>query len=107
MRTQIAACCKDIPDVDGLCSFICGVNRNILPCDEQADTFAAPWHFAVKRILLRHKRKIVPDRILQASVPAFGSGAVVKNAGNVLKLFGDIIGSSICVYDIVFAYIRL
>ena len=28
MRTQIAACCEDIPDVDGLCSFICGVNHN-------------------------------------------------------------------------------
>ena len=106
MRTQIAACCEDIPDVDGLCSFICGVNHNILPCDEQADAFAVPWLFVVKRILLRHKRKIVPDRILQASVPAFGNGTVVKDAGDVLKLFSDIVGGSICVYDIVsmFAY---
>ena len=107
MRTQIAACCEDIPDVDGLCSFICGVNHNILPCDEQADAFAVPWLFVVKRILLRHKRKIVPDRILQASVPAFGGGTVVKNAGDVLKLFSDIVGGSICVYDIVFVHVCL
>ena len=106
MRTQIAACCEDIPDVDGLCSFVCGVDHDILPCDEQADTFAVPRFFAVKRILLRHKRKIVPDRILQASVPAFGGATVVKNAGDVLELFSDIVGGSICVYDIVsmFAY---
>ena len=107
MRTQIAAGCEDIPDVDGLCSFNCGVNHNILPCDEQADTFAAPRFFAVKRILLWHKRKIVPDRILQSSVPAFGGGTLVKNAGDVLKLFSDIIGGSICVYDIVFVHVCL
>ena len=66
-----------------------------------------PWLFVVKRILLRHKRKIVPDRILQESVPVFGSGTVVKDASDVLKLLSDIIGSSICVYDIVFVHVRL
>ena len=37
----------------------------------------------------------------------YTNATVVKNAGDVLELFSDIIGSSICVYDIVFVHVRL
>ena len=44
----------------------------------------------------------MPDRILQACIPAFGGSTIMQNTGDILKLFNDIIGGSVCIYDIVF-----